>query len=103
MVRLKIGLEKEVAEWKTKAQEKKVEAATNEWKLEKELLEKQLGMAKAQMEENKKLYDSLKSALEKNTAKVAAEESQDQAHLLEVNKVNFSFLQTNDLENMKIN
>ena len=91
-MKLKISLEKEIAEWKTKAEESKIEKAANEWKLEKELLEKQLGMTKSQMEENRKLYDSLKSAIDKSVAKSEAEDSQDQVHLMEVNKVCFHLL-----------
>jgi len=68
-----------MAEWKSKAEDK----VSTEWKAEKELLEKQLGMARTQMEENRKLYESLKFAIDKN----ATEDSHDQAHLLEVNKV----------------
>ena len=88
--KLKIEMEREVAELKTKAEEKKVEKAAKEWRLEKELLEKQLSMARAQMEENKKLYESLRSAIDKTSKAGSAEEAQDQAHLLEVNKVQFS-------------
>jgi len=58
-----------------------------ELKLGKELLEKQLLTAKEQMEDNKKLYDSLKVAIDKTSAKHNAEDLQDQVHILEVNKV----------------
>jgi len=85
LMKQKIAFEKEIADWKTLAEEKKIEKAANEWKLEKELLEKQLSMAKAQMEENKKLHESLKSAIDK-ASKPSPDEEKDQAHLLEVNK-----------------
>lgn len=86
LTKLKIEMEREVAEWKTKAEEKKIEKAAGEWKLEKELLEKQLSMARAQMDENKKMCDSLRSAIDKTTKNSNAEEAQDQAQLHEVNK-----------------
>ena len=85
IVNLKNDFEKEIAEWKAKTEANKIEKASTEWKAEKELLEKQLGMARTQMEENRKLYESLKSAIDKTNI----EDSHDQAHLLEVNKVIF--------------
>ena len=64
-----------------------IEEASSEWKHEKELLEKQLGMAKSQIDDNKKLYESLKSIIDRTEAKINPEEIQDQVHLLEANKV----------------
>ena len=44
-------------------------------------------MAKSQIDDNKKLYESLKSIIDRTEAKINPEEIQDQVHLLEANKV----------------
>jgi hypothetical protein len=92
VTKLRIELEREVAEWKAKAEDKKLEKDVGSWQREKELLEKQLNIAKAQIEDNKKLFESFKSAIDKNTKNANAEEMQDQAHILEANKVSKKWL-----------
>jgi len=82
-MKMKTKLESEVEEWRKKVEEQKTKNVSAEWKQEKELLEKQLGIAKSQIEENKKLYESLKSVIDKTELKGSIEELQDQ---LEANK-----------------
>lgn len=76
-----------MAEWKQKAEECRTKSMSVEWQHEKELLEKQLGIAKSQIDENKKLHESLKSVIDKTEMKGNVEELQDQMQLLEANKV----------------
>lgn len=81
----------QVAELKYKMEEetakcKKVMAERfAEWELEKQALEKQLATAKDQLEDSQNLCNSLKLAMDKASAKQSTE--QDQARVLEMNKV----------------
>lgn len=87
MSTLKAELESKNAELKARAEDKQVEKQATEWQLEKEFLEKQLTMAKTQIDDNKKMFESFKSAFDKTSKVNTEEDSHNQAHVLEANKV----------------
>ncbi len=103
LAKLKLSLENEIAEWKYKARDPHTVCDASAWLQEKHLLEKQLCIAQTQVEDNKKLLDLFKAAINKTSSSGGGEalQEQEQEHIVEANKVRRGNLQAEHVGNAR--